>query len=501
MVRRVWQAQTACGTWRRWAGVLTVLVMLTGCSSATPTLVPIVTPTVAISNGRSYTSSTGLVTASGEVVPAQKADLGFAATGLVDTVEVKLGDRVEAGQVLMRLKGRERMEAEVAVAQQQVAAAQQESVAAQQEFAAARMELLNAQKAITDLVASTATVLNLAQAQFTIADLQKQIADNQRTLSYLVSPDVTYYRDQVAQAQDTLTTTMQTAGMTDLQLAVTQAQESLAMRAIELHDAIGLAGWGGAKIALQAQENYDTVAATLKNAQLRLAQAQINNGDAIKNAQKSLDDANKQLNYVLQGPDSIKVAQAKANIVQLQAQLAKAQTDAEKLKANNGVDPDKLKAAQDEVTAAEERVAAAQARIVTAQAGLPAAQANLSSAQAALNDLTLTAPFAGNIVELNVGAGESVLPGQVVVRLGDLEHLQVETTDLSEKDLGGVAIGQPATINVEALQKDIKGQVTQIASESTKLGGDVVYAVTLQLADQPADLRWGMSVKVEITPK
>jgi multidrug resistance efflux pump len=118
-----------------------------------------------------------------------------------------------------------------------------------------------------------------------------------------------------------------------------------------------------------------------------------------------------------------------------------------------------------------------------------------------LNDLTLTAPFAGNIVELNVGAGESVLPGQVVVRLGDLEHLQVETTDLSEKDLGGVAVGQSATISVDALQKDINGQVTQIASESTKLGGDVVYAVTLQLADQPADLRWGMSVKVEITPK
>jgi multidrug resistance efflux pump len=104
-------------------------------------------------------------------------------------------------------------------------------------------------------------------------------------------------------------------------------------------------------------------------------------------------------------------------------------------------------------------------------------------------------------VALNVGAGEAVLPGQVVIRLGDLDHLQIETTDLSEKDLGGVEVGQAANIYVEALRADVKGQVTRIAAEATKLGGDVVYAVTLDLAEQPAGLRWGMSVKVDFAGK
>jgi multidrug efflux pump subunit AcrA (membrane-fusion protein) len=497
---RDWRAKMAAATLRLWAGVM-VLAAVTGCSSATPTLVPIATPTLAVSSGQSSVSSSGLVSASGEVVPAQKADLSFAATGLVDTVTVKVGDQVEAGQVLMQLKSRERLAAAVATAQQQIAAAQQEGAAAQQELVAAQTEALDARQAITDMVASTATGLNLAQAQVDIANLQKQIDDAQRNLGYLVSPDVAWYRDQVARAQDTLTTTLQTAGMTDLQQAVTLAKESVDMRAIELHDAIALQGWGGAKPALEAQKNYDLAVQTLQNAQLRLAQAQISNGDTIKDAQKKLTDAHQALDSILQGPDAIRLAQAKATLQQLQAQLAKAHSDADKIKANNGVDPDKFRAAQDRVAAADQRVAAAQARIVTAQAGLPAAQANLTAAQAALSDLTLTAPFTGSIVALNIGAGENVLPGQVVVRLGDLSHLQIETTDLSEKDLSGVGVGQSANIYVEALRQDVKGQVARIDSQATKLGGEVVYAVTLQLAAQPAGLRWGMSVKVDIQPK
>ena len=37
-----------------------------------------------------------------------------------------------------------------------------------------------------------------------------------------------------------------------------------------------------------------------------------------------------------------------------------------------------------------------------------------------------------------------------------------------------------------------------LAVAASKVGGDVVYTVVAELDEQPADLRWGMSVKVEI---
>jgi hypothetical protein len=87
----------------------------------------------------------------------------------------------------------------------------------------------------------------------------------------------------------------------------------------------------------------------------------------------------------------------------------------------------------------------------------------------------------------------------VVLTLADLRHLQVETTDLSERDVDQVAVGQRAAVTVEGLGVTVEGQVVHVASQATTVGGDVVYAVVVALDEQPPGLRWGMSVEVEIT--
>jgi len=513
MVREGWRAVIAQGVFRLCIGAV-ALVLVASCSSPVPTLVPAATPTLgasgaAQSSSSSSTSSSGLVTASGEIVPAQKADLGFAVTGLVGVVSVKVGDRVQAGQTLVQLKGQERLAADVANAQQQVAAAQQESEAAQQALVDAQRQVLDARKAITDMLDSTATALNLNQAQMNVADLQKQIEDAKRNLGYLTSPDVKYYQDQVKQAQDALTSAQENATLVDvgqLQVQLRAAQQQLATATNVYNNAKDAYAecpscnkvWAYDRMISwdDAVRLYADATSQVQQIQTQIDQAQRGTSQSVSTAQDDLKQATDRLSFYLKGPDAIRVEQAQANVSLLQAQLDKAQSDAEKLKANSGVDPDKLKAAQDDVTTAEEAVAAAQARIVTAQARLPAAQASLAAAQAALDDLTLTAPFSGVVVSLDIGPGEVVVPGQVLLRLGDLDHLQVETTDLSEIDVQQVRLGQSADIYIEALRSTVHGKVIRIASDSTKLGGDVVYAVTLQLAQQPAGLRWGMSVKV-----
>jgi len=92
----------------------------------------------------------------------------------------------------------------------------------------------------------------------------------------------------------------------------------------------------------------------------------------------------------------------------------------------------------------------AQARHRQATQGPSAAdQADVSQAEGALQRATadlanteLRAPFTGAITSLKVNPGEMALPGQAVLTLADLSRLRVETTDLSERDVARVAVGQ-----------------------------------------------------------
>ncbi len=123
---------------------------------------------------------------------------------------------------------------------------------------------------------------------------------------------------------------------------------------------------------------------------------------------------------------------------------------------------------------------------------------SLDTAQAALTQTKLVAPFAATVIAIEVKPGEFVRPGQVIIALARLDNLQIETTDLSELDIAAVEIGQPASVYVEAVNKEYQGVVTAISPIAESIGGDVVFRVTIQLKQQPLDLLWGMSADVAI---
>jgi RND family efflux transporter MFP subunit len=133
-----------------------------------------------------------------------------------------------------------------------------------------------------------------------------------------------------------------------------------------------------------------------------------------------------------------------------------------------------------------------------AQAQLEAAQATLESARAALAQATLVAPYDSTVVKVNVVPGQLVQAGQIAAVIGELGHLQIETTDLSEREIATVKLGQSATVRVNALNQDFSGKVIAIAPRATKHNSDWVYQVTVQLDQQPQGLMWGMSAEVNI---
>jgi len=133
-----------------------------------------------------------------------------------------------------------------------------------------------------------------------------------------------------------------------------------------------------------------------------------------------------------------------------------------------------------------------------AAAQLESVQAALDAAQATLNEGTLTAPYDGTIVSINVVAGQLVQPNQAAAVIADLNHLQIETTDLSEREIAYIKIGQTTTVHIKALNEDLSGKVIAIAPRATKYNGDWVFKVTIALDQQPSSLLWGMSADIQI---
>lgn len=144
------------------------------------------------------------------------------------------------------------------------------------------------------------------------------------------------------------------------------------------------------------------------------------------------------------------------------------------------------------------RVGTSQERLDAAQANIDRAQAAVDIAKAQLAQATLNAPIDGTIASVEISPAEIVSPGQIVVVIGDFSNFEIETTDLSEKDVPSVQVGQNATIFIDALGAEFSGKVIDIARVSETVGGDVVYKVTLEFDSQPEGLRWGMSAEVNI---
>jgi RND family efflux transporter MFP subunit len=133
-----------------------------------------------------------------------------------------------------------------------------------------------------------------------------------------------------------------------------------------------------------------------------------------------------------------------------------------------------------------------------ADAQAAGAQAVLEIAQASLAQSTLVAPYDATVASIAAAPGEYINQNQVVLTLATLNTLQLETIDLSERDINSVRVGAPVDIFIEALNQTFQGKVISISPRADSVGGDVVFKVTIAFEKQPQDLLWGMTAEVTI---
>jgi len=339
------------------------------------------------------------VSAAGVLEAPQSASLTWLTSGIVQDVNVNVGDVVHAGDVLMELQ-----------------AGSLDPTVIQ-----ARVDLASAQQNLDDLLHSD---LAKAQAEKTMADAQDALQTAQRNYN------------------------VQQGGHRGSSDTIKAAQAKVVVTREAMDQA---------KSAYDHTRGNRTQDAAKANAYLRYT-----------SAQNAYYAALASYNWYTGHPTDIEQAQLEAEVAIAQAQLDDAQRLLSRLKDGpNALD-------------------------------VEAAKAKVAQAQAVVNRARITAPFDGTIVSLSARPGDLVDSGTAAVALADLRTLQVQV-DVSEVDINNIQVGQEATLTLDAApDQTFTGKVSQVTLAGVSNQGVVTFPVTVEVAQPDPALKPGMSAAVGI---
>jgi len=131
----------------------------------------------------------------------------------------------------------------------------------------------------------------------------------------------------------------------------------------------------------------------------------------------------------------------------------------------------------------------------------------LALAQTQLDYATLSAPFSGVVLSVNVEPREYVAPGTAVVTVGRLSQVWLRAY-VEETDLGRVKLGQKALVRTDTFpDKTYEGRVSFVASEAEftpktiqtkKERVKLVYRIKIEVPNPAFELKPGMPADAEL---
>ena len=380
-------------------------------------------------------------TASGNVKIQRAAALSLDQAGTIAKVNVRVGDQVKAGDVLVQLDDTDQARA--------VASAEQSLIIQESNLADLQAS------STTAAVASAQASLDSARANLDKVKAGSDAADIAAARASLSSVQEAYAT--VLAGPDASTRTQAEATFKNAEAALQQAQSAFDKIASRPE-----AGMTSQSLALQqATNNYASAQAAYQSA---TKAATVEN---VQKARATLETAKASLQKLLDSPTPSELAAAEAQVKSAEANLASLQEGATSTK-----------------------LAAAKAQVEQARLSLQSAQDNLAKAK-------LIAPFDGVVTAVNVAEAEYA--SGAAVSLSDPKSMEV-VLSVDEVDVGNLAPGQSSTITLEAWPTtEIAGKVVSIApAPKTTTGAIVSYEVHLSLGDTNLAVRDGMTANATI---
>lgn len=384
-----------------------------------------------------------MVNGSGSIAARKQVNLIFGTAGRVAQVFVVAGDKVEAGQSVMRLDD---TDLQVDVAKQKLALANAEnqlkktsSGSTDADIAAAKAALKSAEESMTKVKAGP-TEADIAAAKAALASAQE--------------------------AYDKLRNGPTADDLRDAALKVSQSKNSLWASQNSRDDACSRGGSSGCDGAKAGVANAEIA---VQLAESNLAKLKVPATSAqLQDASAKVDQARQSLTKLQQGPTAAEIAAAESQVAQAQAKL-------------------------DSVTKGPtaEDVAIAKSQVENARLSLQLAQEKLANA-------ILKAPFDGVILDVKAEVGQWATDNATVGILADLATLEIQVR-LSEIDVVRAEKGQSASITLDAMSDTrLRGHVERVAPAAVIEQGVANYITVVVVDDQNPKVRPGMSANLSI---
>ena len=438
----------------------------------------------------------GLLRASG-IIEVQQIAAAPEISGKISEVLVSEGDRVEAGDPLLRLEG------ETASLQLQQARAKQQSALSQLEGARSGLDAAEAARAAAETRLASAEInyqLNLRQAR--AAEAETRAADWYQNQAGEIDLPAWYFNQEeliraaeveLEQAEEFFRAEQEhlndLLGEIDSE-EILDAEQRLAEAQTAFQVAVGLQN---RQTGAEGREEIDAFVETLSEA-----------------AETELEAAQTAFDQILTNPEYQELLEARARVSVAQERVDLSQDAYTSLQTGeHSLEVQAARAAVKEAEAglrqAETGVAQAETSLESARQGVEQAEAALALAELQLEKLELSAPTAGTVLTRAVDPGEMIQAGMTALMLGNLDELSVKVY-LPEDRYGQVSLRDRAEISVDSFPgKTFSGTVSRVADQAEFTPRNVqtieerqhtVYAVELRIKNPDGKLKPGMPADV-----
>jgi len=380
----------------------------------------------------------------GRVELEEKQQVVLMVGGIVDQVNVEVGDQVKAGAVLVQLDT------------QRLGWAVED---AEMNLESARIGLAKLQEDVDEID------IALAEAKYLLAKENLAVVEAGPT------------EEQLSAAENSAAAALAAynelrAGPTAAEL--TQSQASLRRAEIALQEAQRAYD----KIAWMPEAGTMPQSAALQDATISYESAKAGFDEvnepakpsALQSALAAAERAQDALNELQKKPTAAELASARSELADAEATLTK---------MKKGPNENDLRLAEIKVE---------QALTVLEQARMDLANAKV------------TAPISGTVLAVNVEPGEQASAGSVVVTLADVSKLKL-VVNVEQRDIPHISMGQDAAISVYALSgQEFAGVVDLIVPVSDEGSDLVTYPVTLRFTSESMEgLLPGMTATATFT--
>ena len=165
-----------------------------------------------------------------------------------------------------------------------------------------------------------------------------------------------------------------------------------------------------------------------------------------------------------------------------------------------------LERAENDVRVRETELKARQQEVTTREQQIRQEAANLESNRYELTKVTLESPIDGIVTRRNIDEGETVVvgtmnnAGTVLLTIADMSMVQAEI-EVDETDIPSVAIGQPATVSIDAIpERTFQGHVTEIGNSPIQSATNPQNTTTTQATNFKVVIVLDNAVPIGIRP-